>query len=205
MSAVPDERTGSGRLVAEAENAAWIAQARAGDPQAFERIYRMHVGRIHGLCLRMVSDPTRAETLTQDVFVRAWQRLASFRGQGSFGGWLHRLAVRVVIDDRRAAARTARWFVADSANESFTGAAAQPSGSEASVAPIDMAIDLERAVSRLPAGARLVFLLHDMEGYRHHEIAAMAGVAVGTVKAQLHRARRHLRRALGESIGGAAG
>jgi len=173
---------------AESEAAQTIARAQAGDQQAFERLYREHVGWVYALCLRMVGDPTEAETLTQDAFVRAWQKLDRYRGSGAFGGWLRRLTVNLVIEDRRARSRRARWL-----------AGGDPADHDAPVAPPDTetALDLERAVRRLPEGARIAFVLHDVEGYRHAEIAAWAGLAPGTIKAQLHRARRLLRAALG--------
>ena len=164
-----------------------VRQSRAGDLAAFEMLYRRHVGRIHGLCLRMVRNRDRAEDLTQDAFVRAWQKLGSFRGDSGFGTWLHRLAVNVVLGDMRS---RQRW-------ESKTeDAEALP---EMGTAPVrrEMGIDLSRAVDKLPPKARIVFLLYDVEGYRHGEIASMVGVAEGTSKAHLHRARKILREELG--------
>lgn len=162
-------------------------QARQGDARAFEQIYQRQVGRVYALCLRMVADPHLAEVLTQDAFVRTWEKLGSYRGEGSFGGWMHRLTANLVIEDRRRAARTAQWFASD---EEATAAAAAPQRS------IEDALSLERAIAALPPGARMAFVLHDVEGYRHREIAEMMGVAEATVRAQLHRARLLLRRSL---------
>lgn len=169
-----------------------IARARAGDASAFETLYRAHVGRIYALCLRLEADAARAEELTQDVFVRAWQHLATFRGDAAFGTWLHRLAVNVVAGDRRSEWRRGLRLVPD---EREIAAAAEPGWRGGPEGRLD-AIDLDRAIARLPPGARTVFVLHDVEGYQHAEIARLAGIAEGTSKAQLFRARRLLREAL---------
>jgi len=169
-----------------------VALACKGDGQAFERLYRRYVARIRGLACRMAG-AAAADELTQDAFVRAWERMRTFRGESQFGTWLHRLTVNVILEDRRGSARR-RVFQGDDA-----GAVER-----ASVGPADAAfsIDFEAAVDRLPDGARHVFVLHDIEGYKHHEIAAIAGITVGTSKGQLHRARMILRKHL---AAGAAG
>jgi RNA polymerase sigma-70 factor, ECF subfamily len=182
--------SGSHRFDADA------ARAAAGDRQAFERLYRTHVNRVFSLCARMVGDRTRAEELTQDVFVRAWEKLHLFRGDSSFATWLHRLAVNVVLNDRKSEGRRrSRFEEEDSGGErgmdGFVGVT--PLGG--SLAPGDM-LDLEQAITRLPPGARRVFTLHDVQGYKHEEIAEMLGVTTGATKAQLHRARLLLREAL---------
>ncbi|HEU4995034.1 MAG TPA: RNA polymerase sigma factor [Gemmatimonadaceae bacterium] len=168
------------------------ALAASGDRHAFERLYRKHVNRVFSLCARMVADRTRAEELTQDVFVRAWEKLHLFRGESSFSTWLHRLAVNVVLNDRKTEGRRRSRFEEESEEEgmdSYTGVVGMP------LAPGDM-LDLEKAITRLPPGARRVFLLHDVEGFKHEEIAEMLGVTTGATKAQLHRARLLLREAL---------
>jgi RNA polymerase sigma-70 factor (ECF subfamily) len=147
-----------------------VALAAAGDVSAFERVYRAHLPRVHSLVRRM-SGGRDADELTQDVFVRVWQKLGSFRGDSAFSTWIHRLAVNVVI-------------------ERFERLAA-PSRSR------DLSMDFETALATLPDGAREIFVLHDVEGYKHHEIASLLGISVGTSKAQLHRARMMLRRQLG--------
>jgi RNA polymerase sigma-70 factor (ECF subfamily) len=166
-----------------------VEGARGGDSRAFEKLYRMHAGRIHALCLRLTGDPAQAESLTQDVFVRVWRKLDSFRAEGPFAAWLRRLAVNVVLENRRSAKREAAWLAPD-------GEARLQAGAGSTMARPDRIMDLERAVARLPEGARTAFVLHDVEGYRHREIAAITGLAVGTIKAQLHRARKLLRTAL---------
>jgi len=169
-----------------------VALASKGDGQAFERLYRRHVARIRGLACRMAG-VAAADELTQDAFVRAWEKIRTFRGESQFGTWLHRLAVNVILEDRRGVAR--RRVVQDGVSAGVENA---------SVQPVDAAfsIDFEAAVDRLPDGARHVFVLHDVEGYKHHEIAALAGITVGTSKGQLHRARMILRKHL---TAGAAG
>ncbi len=166
-----------------------VRRAQQGDREAFRALYREHVGRVYALCLRLTADPVQAEQLTQDAFVRAWERLASFRGESAFSSWLYRLTVNVVLMDRRAARRRARRVV------TTDDPAAVERGDGSDVTP-GLALDLERAVAALPPGARQVFVLHDIEGYRHDEIARLAGIAAGTSKAQLFRARRLLREML---------
>lgn len=165
-----------------------VSCAQAGDLSAFEELYRTHKGRVYALALRLAKDPTRAEDLTQEAFVRAWQKLSSFRGRSSFSTWLHRVAVNVVLGklrgDKRRSDKTAQlseieYRLADSKQGRST-----------------LEMDLETEIRRLPARARIVFVLHDIEGYRHAEIGELVGIAEGTSKAHLHRARRLLRKAL---------
>lgn len=140
----------------------------------------------------MCADQDDAERLTQDVFVRVWQRLGSFRGDSRFTSWLHRIAVNLVLEDSRSMRRrTAR--VQNVADPAFH----ERPGKDAS-SDYDARMDLERAIATLPPGARHALVLHDIEGYKHEEIAQMLGIATGTVKAQLHRARRLMRARLGE-------
>jgi RNA polymerase sigma-70 factor (ECF subfamily) len=165
-----------------------VRLAQRGDHGAFERLYRQHVGRVYALCLRLAGDATAARALTQDAFVRAWERLASFRGDSEFSSWLHRLTVNVVLADQRAAARRERRVATEAdAPEYELGAAAGWAPER---------LDLEQAIAALPPGARAVFVLYDIEGYTHQEIGKLVGIAPGTSKAQLHRARRLLREAL---------
>ena len=164
-----------------------VRRAQQGDAAAFEELYRTHAGRIHALCLRLEGDRARAEELTQDVFVRAWERLATFRGESAFGTWLHRLAVNVVLADRRSLWRRGRRLLFTDDPAAFERPGDAVAGSPG---------DLEGAIAALPRGARSVFVLHDVEGYTHEEIARLSGIAEGTSKAQLFRARRLLREAL---------
>lgn len=165
-----------------------VEQAQSGSVEAFERLYRENVDRIHALCLRMVGDPASAEELTQDVFVRAWQKLDGFRGDSQFSSWLHRLAVNVVLTQRRSdGRRSARVMISDDPGQYDRGD--RP-------APVGERMDLEAAMATLPEGPRMVFVLHEVEGYTHDEIAEMTGRAQGTSKALLHRARHMLRERL---------
>jgi RNA polymerase sigma-70 factor (ECF subfamily) len=163
-----------------------VALAVAGDRRAFERIYRRHVGRINALVGRLMGRD-EAEEVTQDVFVRAWEKLASFRGEAAFGTWLYRMAVNLIMSRRAWLGTRRQRFVADEV--ALETAPARP-------AATDAGLDFETAIGRLPPGARTVFVLHDVEGYRHEDIAAQMSIAVGTSKAQLHRARLLLRGAL---------
>jgi RNA polymerase sigma factor (sigma-70 family) len=169
------------------------ARARRGDADAFEELYRAHAGRIYGLCLRMTADAGKARELTQDVFVQAWEALPEFRGQSSITTWLHRIAVNAMLMQKRSEQRRlARVALADDDDDDAVAAAA------GATPPADVAtaIDLERAVAALPPGVRRAFVLHDIEGYSHEEIASMTGLAAGTLRAQLHRARQILIKAL---------
>lgn len=160
-----------------------VALAAGGDPAAFERLYRRHVARVHGLARRMAG-PEAADEITQDVFVRTWEKLHTFRGDAAFGSWLHRLAVNVIHSrHRKAGARRARLVPSETAVEAAPAPRRTP----------ELAVDFESAVERLPDGAREVFVLHDVEGYKHREIADLLGVTSGTSKSQLHRARMILR------------
>ena len=167
--------------------------AASGDRLAFERLYRQHVNRVFSLCIRMVSDSGRAEELTQDVLVRAWEKLSLFRGDSSFNTWLHRLTVNVVLNARKSEGRHQARF--EEQDEEGGGIDALPGVVGMPLAPGDL-LDLEHAMTRLPPGAKRVFVLHDVEGYKHEEIAGMLGVTTGATKAQLHRARLLLREAL---------
>jgi RNA polymerase sigma-70 factor (ECF subfamily) len=171
--------------VAEAELAD-AALAASGDGRAFERLYRAHVPRIHTLARRMV-DADHADDLTQEVFVRAWEKLGTFRGEAAFGTWLHRLAVNVILGRRKAIGTERQRIAADDGAIDATPGGEMPESTGA------WGIDFEEAVARLPQRARQVFLLHDVVGYRHDEIAGMLGIVAGTSKSQLHHARMALR------------
>lgn len=168
----------------------WVEAARAGDPRAFERLYRRHAGRIHALVWRLGgNDAALAEDLVQEAFIRAWNKLHLFEGKSAFGTWLHRLAANVALSDRRIRVRrVARELPMDETVE------------RTAVGDRDLQVglraDLEQAIGSLPERARTVLVLFDIEGYRHDEIADLTGMAVGSSKAQLHRARKLVRAAL---------
>ena len=162
------------------------ALAASGDASAFERLYRAHVNRVHSLVRRML-DADEADDLTQDVFVRAWEKLHTFRGESAFGTWLHRLAVNVVLARRKTlGTERGRFQGGEDPLQDVTARRETP----------EISMDFEEALATLPDGARQVFVLHDVEGYRHEEIARMLGVVPGTSKSQLHHARMALRRYL---------
>ncbi len=166
-----------------------IGRAQNGDVDAFELIYNEHSGRVYALCLRLMGgEQTAATELMQDVFVRAWKNLGKFRGESAFSSWLHRLAVNAMLENARSdKRRVARVLPMEDTSQ--IGAFAPGDSPE-------LRIDLERAIARLPEGARTAFVLHDIEGFQHQEIAVQLGIAVGTVKAQLHRAHKLLIQAL---------
>jgi RNA polymerase sigma-70 factor (ECF subfamily) len=177
------EHQATGRADSDAVDATLAA---SGDAHAFERLYRAHVGRISSLVRRMLGDEDPDDVI-QDVFVRAWQKLGTFRGESAFGTWLHRLAVNVILGRRETLGiRRQRHLDGDAVLESVPSRRTTP----------EISMDFEVAIDRLPDGARQVFVLHDVEGYRHEEIADMLGLATGTSKSQLHRARMALRRHL---------
>ena len=148
-----------------ARSADLAERAARGAVEAFEELYRQNVGRVYLLCLRMCGDPSHAEELTQEAFVRAWQKLGSFRGESAFSTWLHRVTVNVVLGDRRSRARREARVKVVGDDFPVDPTASEPSPGQA--------LDLDRSIAALPEGARMVFVLHDVEGYRHREIARM--------------------------------
>ena len=165
-----------------------VRLALDGDEDAFAALVRRYQRRLTAFHSQLVGDIDLARELSQEAFIRAWEKLSSFRGESAFSTWLHRVTVNVVLGNRRSTARRE--------------ARIKPAGDDL---PIDLkapapspiqALDLERSIAALPKGARTVFILHDIEGYRHKEISRLTGLAEGTSKAQLHRARKLLRKAL---------
>ena len=162
----------------------WVDKARAGDRLAFEKLYRSHCDRIYGLCWRMCGgDSALAEDMVQEAFVRAWNKLDLFKGQSKFGTWLHRLTVNVVLSDRRIRVKRLQR------EQEFSGDVERVQVGDRDVFA-GLRKDLEAAIAGLPERARTVLVLYDIEGYKHQEIADMTGMAVGSSKAQLHRARK---------------
>ena len=170
------------------KEATLIARARSGDTRAFEALYREHVDRVYGLCLRMTGNVSEAEDCAQEAFIQAWNKLAKFRGDSAFGTWMHRIAVNAVLGRIRKSKREQDRIlvVADTASP------------PASIGDSGGLRDLADAIGRLPEGARHVFVLNAVYGYSHEESSRMLGIAVGTSKAQLHRARRLLAQQLEE-------
>ena len=168
----------------------WVEKARGGDRLAFEQLYRSHCDRLHALCWRMCGgDKALAEDMVQEAFVRAWNKLHLFRGESKFGTWLHRLTVNVVLSERRIRVKRLQreQEMVDEVERTLVGDRDVFAG---------LRKDLEFAISGLPERARTVLILYDIEGYRHKEISEMTGMAVGSSKAQLHRARKLVREAL---------
>lgn len=165
-----------------------VARAKAGDSEAFEELYRENVGRIYAVCLRMTRNKTQAEDLTQEAFIRAWQKIDGFRGDSAFSTWLHRLAVNLVLTALKTQSRKAEKV--------FTTDDLVPFERPEIQKKPGIKMDLEAAIAKLPDRARQVFILYEVEGYKHEEIAGMLGIAAGTTKAQLHRARNMLREVL---------
>ena len=170
--------------VAEVENdeSRWVRLAQAADSRAFEKLYRAHVNKVYGLCLRMTGNPSEAEDCTQDAFIQAWNQLSRFRGDSAFGTWLHRVAVNTVLGRMRKSRREQDRIRA------VSDVAPRPElmGDDGELQ------DLEQAINELPSGARHVFVLNAVYGYSHSETGDMLGIAEGTSKAQLSRARRLL-------------
>jgi len=163
-----------------------VTLAANGDASAFERLYRLHVSRIHSLTRRMLGSNV-ADEVTQDIFVRTWQKLGQFRGESAFSTWLHRLAVNVVIERRRSYA-IQRERMSDDPDALDYAMVGPPRA--------DLKVDFDAAIAQLPPGAREIFVLHDVEGHKHREIAALLGITSGTSKRQLHRARMLMRKHL---------
>ena len=174
-----------------------VAKAQRGDVTAFEALYRANAPRIYALALRLAGNSHDAAELTQDVFVHAWQRLAAFRGEAAFASWLHRITVNTTLMKARSERRrVARIRIQSDTDGDEVGPTMDEGQGSVPAIDVAQAVDLERAIAALPPGARRVFVLHDVVGYRHEEIARLTGLAEGTLRAQLHRARRLLMEAL---------
>lgn len=175
---------------ADDDEARWVERARNGDTAAFEALYRAHCDRIYALCWRLCGgDAALAEDIVQEAFVRAWSKLGLFKGESSFGTWMHRVAANVALSDRRIRMRRmSRERPMDETTERTARGARDVTAG--------LRQDLEQAIGSLPERARTVLVLYDIEGYQHAEIAEMTGMAVGSSKAQLHRARKLVREAL---------
>lgn len=173
-----------------------LARAQAGDHHAFAQLYALHKRRIYSLCLRMVGNVAEAEDLTQEAFLQLHRKIATFRGDSAFSTWLHRLAINVVLMHLRK-----KGLSLISLDEAMEPTPEEGPGRSFGAPDISLAgsidrLALERAISDLPAGYRLIFVLHDIEGYEHNEIAAMLDCSIGNSKSQLHKARLKLRDAM---------
>jgi RNA polymerase sigma-70 factor (ECF subfamily) len=160
-----------------------ITRVKQDDIQAFEELYRLHLGRVYAICFRLTANRAIAEELAQESFIRAWQKIRSFRGESSFSSWLYRLTTNVVLSQLRK--KQLLQIGIDDITEDQNMVHRQLDTGKI--------IDMEQAISKLPDGARTIFVLHDIEGYQHNEISNMTGLAIGTSKTQLHRARKLLK------------
>jgi RNA polymerase sigma-70 factor (ECF subfamily) len=172
--------------MSDSKNAALAAE---GDHQAFERLYRRYLSRIYSLCARLSGSRERGAELTEDVFVRTWEELPQFRGESAFAVWLHRLATDVVLNGGEVLDGRAAATIEQGSSERWNDVASASQDVER--------LDLSQAIDKLPAGGRRIFVLHDVEGYKHEEIAEIFGITVGSSKARLQRARVLLKEALG--------
>jgi RNA polymerase sigma-70 factor (ECF subfamily) len=177
-----------------------IRLAQQGDPDAFERIYRLHSRRVYALCLRMVGNTAEAEDLSQEAFLQLFRKIATFRGESAFSTWLHRLAVNVVL------MRLRKKTLSETSLEETTDPDEESGGPRKDVGGPDLRlsgsidrVNLQRAIEELPPGYKSVFVLHDIQGYEHNEIADIMGCSIGNSKSQLHKARTRLRELLKES------
>ncbi len=173
------------------DESVWVKKAQAADSKAFEALYRQQVGKIYALCLRMTGNASEAEDCTQEAFIQAWRKLDKFRGESSFGTWMHKVAVNSVLGRMRKNRREADRIQLVSDNSSQPESLGDSAGIR----------DLERAINQLPSGARHVFVLQAVYGYTHEETGEMLGIAAGTSKAQLHRAKRLLAQQLDTETG----
>lgn len=164
-----------------------VYRAQEGDPAAFDELYEAHVGRVYALCLRMTADRNRAEELTQDVFVKAWRRIDTFRGDAAFSTWLHRVTVNTVLDAQRRRDRRPAQLSALPAETPSSGL--NPAGPDDAGGDPAGRLALERALASLPDRARMAIVLHAVEGYKYEEVAELMGVKLGTVKSHIHRGR----------------
>ena len=178
-----------------------IRRAQAGDAAAFEHLFQLHSRRVYALCLRMVGNPADAEDLAQEAFLQLFRKIATFRGESAFSTWLHRMTVNVVLMRLRK-----KSLPTDSLEESLEPDS-ENSGPKRDVGAPDLRlsgvvdrVNLERSIEKLPPGYRTVFILHDVQGYEHNEIADIMGCSVGNSKSQLHKARTRLRELLHEEI-----
>ncbi|HTC63320.1 MAG TPA: sigma-70 family RNA polymerase sigma factor [Candidatus Saccharimonadales bacterium] len=178
-----------------------IRLAQQGDASAFEHIYRLHSRRVYALCLRMVGNPAEAEDLTQDAFLQLFRKIGTFRGESAFSTWLHRLSVNVVLMKLR------KKTLPETSLEESTDPEDEVNGPRREIGAPDLLltgsidrVHLERAIEQLPPGYRQVFVLHDVQGFEHNEIAGLMDCSIGNSKSQLHKARMRLRELLQETL-----
>jgi RNA polymerase sigma-70 factor, ECF subfamily len=186
----------------ELSDADAVRLAQQGDAVAFERIYRLHSRMVYSLCLRMVGDPTQAEDLTQDVFMHLFRKIATFRGESAFSTWLHRMSVNIVL------MRFRKKALAETSLDTITNPEGEPSAPRMEFGGPDLRLNgvidritLQAAINELAPGYKAMFILHDIQGYDHSEIAEIFGCSVGNSKSQVHKARIRLRGLLQNALG----
>ena len=188
--------------LADMTDADVVHLAQSGDAAAFERIYRKHMGKVFALCLRMAGNRTEAEDLAQEVFMQLFRKIGQFRGESAFSTWLHRLCINVVL------MRFRKKTVAETSLDTLTKPEEEVSAPPREFGGPDLRLNgvvdriiLQAAINELPRGYKAMFVLHDVEGYDHSEIARMTGCSVGNSKSQLHKARLQLRKLLRKALG----
>jgi len=191
-SDLTDARKSQGNRLTEAEA---IERAKQGDEEAFEVLYRLHKRRVYSLCLRMTANTAAAEDLTQEAFLQLFRKIATFRGESAFSTWLHRMAVNVVLMQLRKKGLPL-VSLEETMETEEESPKKEPGAEDIRLAGSINRLQLEQAIGDLPPGYRMVFLLHDVEGYEHNEIAEMVGCSIGNSKSQLHKARMKLRELL---------
>jgi RNA polymerase sigma-70 factor, ECF subfamily len=194
-------RKAKGNALSEAEA---IERAKLGDAEAFEALYSLHKRRVYSLCLRMTANTAEAEDLTQEAFLQLFRKIATFRGESAFSTWLHRMSVNVVLMHLRKKGLPV-VPLEDTIETEEDSPKKEPGAQDPMLAGSVDRMQLERAVDALPPGYRTIFVLHDVQGYEHNEIAGMVGCSIGNSKSQLHKARLKLRDLLKKSKVGKAG
>ncbi len=175
--------------------AAAIERAKQGDAEAFESLYHLHKRRVYSLCLRMTANTAEAEDLTQEAFLQLFRKIGTFRGESAFSTWLHRMAVNVVLMQLRKKGLPV-VPLEDTLETEEESPRKEPGAQDPALAGAVDRMQLQRAVEALPPGYRTIFVLHDVEGYEHNEIAGIVGCSIGNSKSQLHKARMKLRESL---------
>jgi RNA polymerase sigma-70 factor (ECF subfamily) len=186
-------------LPGSSASAELVARAQRGDESAFETLFRQNKQRVYALCLRMIGNTAEAEELTQEAFLQVFRKLHTFRGESAFSTWLHRLSVNTVLMRLRKKTLTVTPLEDDSTGDESDEPRKEYGAPDLALTGSIDRLHLERAIAQLPPGYRQMFLLHDVQGYEHHEIAEMLGVSIGNSKSQLHKARMRLRKLLHET------
>jgi len=187
-----DAKKQQGDRLSEAEA---IERAKQGDAAAFEALYNLHKRRVYSLCLRMTANTAAAEDLTQEAFLQLFRKIGTFRGESAFSTWLHRMAVNVVLMQLRKKGLPVVPLEENIETEEESPRK-EPGADDPRLAGSIDRMQLQRSIEALPPGYRMIFLLHDVEGYEHNEIAEMVGCSIGNSKSQLHKARMKLREIL---------